>query len=49
VAAMPTSFLVDREGVIRSVHNGFHGEQTEQELAAEIEKLLGGAAGGAAP
>lgn len=41
VQAMPTSFLLDRQGVVRAVHNGFHGEETEEQLRAEIESLLG--------
>jgi peroxiredoxin len=38
--SMPTSFLIDRSGKIRSVHNGFRGEETLQALRQEIEKLL---------
>lgn len=41
VEAMPTSFLLDRGGVVRFVHNGFHGKQTEDQLREEIESLLG--------
>jgi thiol-disulfide isomerase/thioredoxin len=41
VPTMPTSYLVDRNGVVRFVHPGFHGEQTERELRKEIESLLG--------
>ncbi len=41
VPTMPTSYLVDRSGKVRFVHAGFHGEQTERELRAEIEALLG--------
>ncbi len=40
VASMPTSLLVDRKGVIRSIHSGFRGEETVKELRAEIQKLL---------
>ena len=40
VPTMPTSYLVDRGGRVRFVHAGFHGEQTERELAREIEALL---------
>ena len=40
-AAMPTSFIVDRKGVIRHVHTGFKGAKTEAEYTAEIEALLG--------
>jgi thiol-disulfide isomerase/thioredoxin len=38
--SMPTSYLVDRKGVIRHVHNGFKGAKTEAEYVAEIEALL---------
>jgi len=37
---MPTSYLVDRKGVIRHVHEGFKGSKTEAQYAAEIESLL---------
>lgn len=40
VESMPTSFLVDRSGKIRSLHNGFRGEETVNALRQEIEKLL---------
>lgn len=40
VNTMPTSFLVDRKGVIRLVHNGFHAKD-EVMLAARITALLG--------
>lgn len=38
---MPTSYLVDRSGKIRHVHQGFKGAKTEAEYIAEIETLLG--------
>jgi thiol-disulfide isomerase/thioredoxin len=38
---MPTSYLVDRKGVIRFVHTGFRGAKTEAEYVTEIESLLG--------
>jgi thiol-disulfide isomerase/thioredoxin len=38
--AMPTSYLFGRDGRLRSIHEGFHGKQTESELRAEIETLL---------
>jgi peroxiredoxin len=41
VDTMPTSYLIDGEGVIRYVHRGFQrGDGTK--LRAEIRKLLGG-------
>jgi len=40
VPGMPTSYLVDRQGVLRAVHVGFHGEATERELHEQIVRLL---------
>jgi thiol-disulfide isomerase/thioredoxin len=40
VTAMPTSFLIDRSGKIRFIHNGFHDEQTAKQYTQEIEQLL---------
>lgn len=40
VDSMPTSFLVDRQGKIRHLHNGFHGDKTKQRYEEEIEALL---------
>lgn len=45
VSTMPTSFLVDRNGVIRSVHSGYHGDKTREVYIEEIEALLGEAGG----
>ena len=39
---MPTSFLVDTDGKVRYLHNGFHGETTRKEYITEIESLLKG-------
>lgn len=39
-ATMPASYVADRKGVIRHVHNGFKGAKTEAELEKEIEALL---------
>lgn len=39
VKTMPTSFLVDRQGVIRVVHNGFR-EKDAPALKAKIKELL---------
>jgi thiol-disulfide isomerase/thioredoxin len=41
VEAMPSSFLIDRDGTIRFVHVGFQIESTPAELSAEVERLLG--------
>jgi thiol-disulfide isomerase/thioredoxin len=40
VPAMPTSYLLDRHGILRAVHSGFHGDATAKELRDEIVKLL---------
>jgi thiol-disulfide isomerase/thioredoxin len=39
VPTMPTSYLLDRRGVVRFVHVGFH-DQTSAELQREIDQLL---------
>ena len=38
--AMPSCYLLDRKGVLRLVHSGFHGEADATLLRAEILKLL---------
>ncbi len=40
VPAMPTSYLIGRDGRVRFVHQGFHGSSTENELRAHIASLL---------
>ena len=40
VPTMPTSYLVSPDGKVRRVHSGFHGDETEKALRAEIEALL---------
>ena len=40
VPAMPTCYLVGRDGRVRFVHAGFHGTDTERELRREIDALL---------
>ncbi len=37
---MPTSFVIDRAGKIRYLHNGFHGIATQKEYVEQIESLL---------
>ncbi|MDD5141110.1 MAG: TlpA disulfide reductase family protein [Verrucomicrobiales bacterium] len=37
---MPTSFVIDREGKVRFLHNGFHGAATRKEYIEQIESLL---------
>ncbi len=38
--AMPTCYLIDRRGLLRLVHSGFHGQADLALLRAEILKLL---------
>ncbi|MGR9054226.1 MAG: TlpA family protein disulfide reductase, partial [Gammaproteobacteria bacterium] len=40
VASMPTSYIIDRQGVVRRVHNGFAKSDIE-ELENQIVSLLG--------
>lgn len=40
VPTMPTSYLIGRDGKVRFVHAGFHGDSTERELRRQIESLL---------
>jgi thiol-disulfide isomerase/thioredoxin len=37
---MPTSFVLDAKGVVRAVHQGFHGEKTKAEYVEQITRLL---------
>ncbi len=39
VPTMPTSYVLDRHGVVRFVHPGFH-DHTPQELRAQLQQLL---------
>jgi thiol-disulfide isomerase/thioredoxin len=40
VPAMPTCYLIGRDGRVRFMHEGYHGAETERTLRAEIEILL---------
>lgn len=40
IEVMPTSFLIDANGVIRKRHRGWGGSASEKELEAEIKELL---------
>lgn len=40
VEVMPTSFLIDSQGVIRAVHYGWRGGETVKKLESEIAALL---------
>jgi thiol-disulfide isomerase/thioredoxin len=40
VPTMPTSYLLDRTGKVRFMHEGFHGDATDKQVRAEIDALL---------
>jgi thiol-disulfide isomerase/thioredoxin len=40
INTMPTSFVLDATGKVRSIHNGFHGDTTKKQYVAEIDELL---------
>jgi thiol-disulfide isomerase/thioredoxin len=40
VPAMPTSYLLARDGQVRYVHRGFRGDSTERELRQQIQILI---------
>jgi thiol-disulfide isomerase/thioredoxin len=40
IRTMPGSFLLDREGKVRFVHNGYRGNETKKKYEQEIESLL---------
>lgn len=40
VVTMPMSFLVDRDGKVRFIHDGFRSSETKTKYIAEIESLL---------
>ena len=40
IPTMPTSFLLDREGKVHSVHGGFKGDETRKKYTEEIAALL---------
>ncbi len=40
IQTIPTSFLIDRTGKIRLVHNGYDGDATKQEYIQAIEAAL---------
>jgi thiol-disulfide isomerase/thioredoxin len=37
---MPSSFVLDKDGKVRSFHRGFKGEETRKQYIEEIEALL---------
>lgn len=40
VPTMPTSYLIGRDGRVRFIHVGFHGDTTDRELRRQIDALL---------
>jgi thiol-disulfide isomerase/thioredoxin len=40
VPAMPTSYLLGRDGRVRAIHAGFHGEASERELRKHLDAVL---------
>lgn len=40
IEVMPSSFLVDRKGVVRFTHEGWHGKESVESLSEQIRKLL---------
>lgn len=40
VPKMPTTYVIDRKGAVRFVHEGFHGDATERDLRAHVRLLL---------
>jgi thiol-disulfide isomerase/thioredoxin len=40
INTMPTSFVLDGAGKVRSIHSGFHGDTTKKQYIAEIDDLL---------
>lgn len=40
VPTMPTSYLIGRDGRVRFIHTGFHGDATDKDVRREIEALL---------
>jgi thiol-disulfide isomerase/thioredoxin len=40
VPAMPTCFLLGRDGRVRFVHRGFRGAETEREIRKQLDLLL---------
>lgn len=38
--AMPTTYLIDRQGRVREVHRGFHGDDTLEQWRAVVRQLV---------
>lgn len=41
IKSMPTSFVVNPDGKVASVHKGFHGSETQKQYVKEVEELIG--------
>jgi thiol-disulfide isomerase/thioredoxin len=40
VPAMPTTYVVGRDGRVRFIHAGYHGDTTDKQLRTELDALL---------
>jgi thiol-disulfide isomerase/thioredoxin len=40
IETMPSSVLVDRQGKVRFIHGGFHGDETAAQMKKELDQLL---------
>ncbi len=40
IKSMPSSFVLNAEGKVASVHKGFHGAETHKQYVKEVEALL---------
>ena len=40
IEVMPTSYMIDKHGMIRSVHEGYHGKRSIEAYRKEILSLL---------
>jgi peroxiredoxin len=40
IQVMPSSFLVDKNGVVRYAHKGWHGDKSVKSLEKQIKTLL---------
>lgn len=41
IDTMPSSFMLNKDGKVVFMHNGFHGSETKKQYEHEIESLLG--------
>ena len=40
IESIPTTFILGRDGKVRSLHSGYGGEATKRDYSAAVEKLL---------